>query len=575
MKPVSHDPKSSAARGPLVRAGPASVLLMVSVLASGCNIVQGYQDAGDSLFPEQSTHLASPGLRLVSGHYRELRVAAGAELYLLAREADDDSAGLFAMRYADPRPCEIPGVVRFTATGERSRNAPLFSYFHEDVRQGTLHFADATCKTYSLTFDDARLPVAETEHSLVVWAGRDLWLATPETGSQERLADGVDDVINRVFGKRYAVRSNGRLTLFDAAWKAQGTFGDEVSSVLRAGNSLLYVDSAGAHRLVASRTDSSVVQDELLLSDACSLGSQDGVWITMRSPCSGGQVLAFHEPTGKTFTLPFDADPRQLKLVPARNSRGLDPSSDPFWFLYLRSGDTDASQNTLFLRTPPGDEHALGAHSTLQQLRMLESDSETYGYALVDVTGETGRYVWWNEAGETRTLAENAMWRPPRLIVNFDGTLGDVAVTSGDRLLVVAERVPWQAFEYQDTTKNWTVLFHDMQGETGRLSVFPNGLDALLATPPDAPFVAPELSDVASKVIVLGTSSLNDVLSGVVYFTHFDLTTRTGRLEYRNLELRFTARVNDGVSDYVVAHDEVLYAIPYGEDAGIWLVSGK
>jgi hypothetical protein len=65
------------------------------------------------------------------------------------------------------------------------------------------------------------------------------------------------------------------------------------------------------------------------------------------------------------------------------------------------------------------------------------------------------------------------------------------------------------------------------------------------------------------------------VLSGVSYLTRFDPTTRTGRLEYRNLELRFTARVNNGVSDYLVAHDEILYTIPYGNDAGIWLVPGK
>jgi hypothetical protein len=114
-----------------------------------------------------------------------------------------------------------------------------------------------------------------------------------------------------------------------------------------------------------------------------------------------------------------------------------------------------------------------------------------------------------------------------------------------------------------------------MQTGIGRLSALPAGLDALEAVPPDAPFVAPELSEVASNVVVLGTSSLDEVLSGVIYVTHFDPTTRTGRLEYRNLELRFTAGVNDGVSDYLVSHDEVLYAIPYGDDAGIWLVPGK
>jgi hypothetical protein len=41
------------------------------------------------------------------------------------------------------------------------------------------------------------------------------------------------------------------------------------------------------------------------------------------------------------------------------------------------------------------------------------------------------------------------------------------------------------------------------------------------------------------------------------------------------LELRFTARVNEGVSDYIVSDDEVLYSIPYGDDAGIWLAPGK
>jgi len=40
-------------------------------------------------------------------------------------------------------------------------------------------------------------------------AGSDLWLATPETGSQELLADGVTDVVSRVFGKRVAVKANG------------------------------------------------------------------------------------------------------------------------------------------------------------------------------------------------------------------------------------------------------------------------------------------------------------------------------------------------------------------------------
>lgn len=576
MKRVTHERKSAKGHPwaePVTRALLAGAL---SAASAGCNIVQGYQDAGDSLFPEQSTHLASPGLRLVSGHYRELGLIAGTELYLVARAADDedDTAKLFVMPYVDPRPCEIADVRRLSVTREPSRSVPLLSYLSEDARRGTLRFADATCKTYPLSFDDARLPIAETKQSVVVWAGTELWLATPEAGERRRLAEGVAEVHRSVLGKRFAVEASGRLTLFDAAWTEQGTFGDDVSSVLRAGRSLFYTDTAGVHHIV-ERSGSGRLESELLVSDACSLATQDETWIALRSPCSGGKVMVIHERTGQTFTLPFDAEPSQLQLVPALGSRGRDPLNDPFWFFYLRSGEAESSQNELFVRAPAGDEHRLGARSTLRHLRLVESEGEAHGYALVDIAGDAGRYVWWNAAGETRVLAESALWQPDRLIVDSDGTVGDLAVASGDRLLVLAKGVPWQAFEYQDQTKQWTVLFHDMAEGIGRLSVLRDGLDGLQAVPPDEPFTAPELSSVASNVVFTGTSALNELLSGVIYLKNVDVTSRTARLEYRNLELRFTATVNEGVSDYLATDDEIIYSIPYGDDAGIWLVPGK
>jgi hypothetical protein len=541
---------------------------------TGCDIVQGYQDAGDTLFPEQSTHLAAPGVQLVSGNYRNLGLVAGSEIYLLARPADDETGTLVSMRYLKPEPCELSGVTRFTATQEPSRAAPLLSYFNEDVRRGTLRFADAACRTYSLTFEDARLPIAETPTSLVVWAGSDLLLATPEDGSSERLAEGVDQVVRNVFGKRFAVRSSGHLALFDADWKLEGSFGDEVGTILRVGESVLFEDATGVHRLSQSPSDASLV-DTLLVRDACSLGTQDGVWIGLRSPCVGGDVVLIHAPRQATYTLPFDAEPTQLLLTPALGSPGLDPLSDPFWFFYLRSGEDVGSEDSLFVRTPAGDEHVLGAHASLRHLRLVESESETHGYALVEIEGEAGRYVWWNAAGETKTLSESLLWQPERLIVDYDGVAGSVAIASGDRLEVLATGVPWQAFEYQDSSKQWTVLFHDMHEGIGKLSLLPSGIDQLEAAPYDAPLVMPQLTELAPNAVVFGTSALNELLSGVLYLSGYDLTTRTGRLDYRNLELRFTASVSDGVSDYFALDDQVLYAVPYGEAAGIWLVQGK
>jgi hypothetical protein len=554
----------------------ASLALFVFMGSPGCNIVQGFQQAGDTLFPEQATHLAAPGLQLASGGYSSLDVALGVDIHLLARGADDDSGKLYAMRYSDPQPCVIPSVGNYASTRGANRGVPVLSYFHEFVSQGSLHFADASCRLYDLEFENARLPIAETDTSEVVWAGTDLWLATPESGTQQQIGENVSDVIGNVFGNRHALRAGGRVQILDAAWQNPEFFGDQVGAVQRAGNTVFFADSAGVHRLVARGGQG--FEDQLLAADACGLGMQDSTWVTFRSPCSGGPVSAVHEPTGRVFTLSFDADPQNLKLVPARLSPGLDPTQDPFWFFGLRSGDSADSANTLIVRTPSGNEFALGANATLKQLRLLESEAETHGYAVVDVTGESGRYLWWDAQGQTKVLAEQALWRPSRLIVDFDGTfIGNLAVTSGDRLIVLANGVPAPAFEYVDSTQQWTVLFHDLElpAQNGGLSVFYGTLDALQDTPVDQPFVAPDLIPVAPSAGLFRSAALGQVLSGVIYLADFDVAKGTGRLEYRNLDLRFTGLVNYDVSDYIVAQDQVLYAIPHGDNAGIWLVSGK
>jgi len=574
-----------SSKGRLLAAAVLAAAVLAVASSAGCNIVQGFQDAGDSLFPQQSTYLNAPGLRLAAGRYRALDVALGAELYLLAREPDDASGKLFAMRYADPQPCVIPAVGRYWATAGAQRRFPLLSYFHDASKRGTLHFADAGCTLYDLELEDARLPIAETDSGVVVWAGTDLWLATPETGSQVRLVANVDALIGPVLGQSYGLLTGGHIELFAGDFTVQGVFGEQVSVVKSAGNTLFYMDAAGVHRLVVSQANAQGVADELLAADACSLGSQDGTWVMFRSPCSGGPVIAVHEPTGRKFTLPFEAKPEQLRIFPARGSPGADPSQDPFWFFGLRDGADADSQNTLVVRTPSGTELTLGAHATLKQLRLHESDSETHGYALVavvagsggDHNGDNGRYLWWNSDGQTKVLAERVLLQPSRLIVDFDGSLGKLAVASGDRLIVLTEGVPWPAFEYRDASKQWTVLFHDLSltKQSGTLSAFYGSLDALAATPIDQPFAAPALETIAPSVGVFRSASLDQLLSGVIYLADFDPVSGTGRLEYRSMELRFTGLVNYDVSDYLVFQDQVLYAIPRGDNAGIWLVSGK
>jgi hypothetical protein len=574
---------SAGASAPVRREAGSALLVLAAAIAGclpvGCNVVQGFQDAGDTLFPEQKTYLAAPGVQLIKGGYQNVDFAVGADIYLFARPTDDTRGGLASAPYGDPNPCVIPSVGRYWASSSLARRPPLLAYFNEDVSRGTLHFADAKCRTFELELADATLPVGETETSVVVWAGSDLWQVTPESGQQQKLAADITDVLRRPLKQGFVVRAGGGVALFKSDWTPQGEFGAQVVSVRVAGSTVFFSDSAGVHRLISGPQG---LEDQVLAADACGLGMQGPTWATFRAPCSAGAVFAVHEPSGNQFQLPFDADPQRLKLVPARGSRGLDPSQEPFWFFGMRDGDSDASQGTLVVKPPRGDEFTLGAHASFQQLSVLESPDETHGYALVDVASDgSGRYLWWDSHGQTKQLAEHVLSQPNRLVVDFDGSLGKLAVTSGDRLLVLTEGVPWPAFEYSDSTRQWTVLFHDLvlpghaRGQTGQLSAFYGTLDALQATPLTAPFNAPDLQVIAPSAGVFRVAALGRVLSGVIYLADFDEQNGTGRLDYRNLDLRFTAHVNDGVSDYVVIGDQVLYAIPRGEDAGIWLVSGK
>ena len=58
------------------------------VCTSACDIVQGFENAGDALFPPQKTYLETPGFRLAEGGFHRLNVGVGDELYLLARDSD-------------------------------------------------------------------------------------------------------------------------------------------------------------------------------------------------------------------------------------------------------------------------------------------------------------------------------------------------------------------------------------------------------------------------------------------------------------------------------------------------------
>src|SRR5262249_27267434 len=88
-------------------ANAARALSLSGVVLGGCDIVQGFQNASEAVFPIEKTYLDPPGYRIASGGFRALEFAGGTDLYLVARSSDPADASLYAMLYGDPLLCTI------------------------------------------------------------------------------------------------------------------------------------------------------------------------------------------------------------------------------------------------------------------------------------------------------------------------------------------------------------------------------------------------------------------------------------------------------------------------------------
>lgn len=540
----------------------ATALVAGAAASGGCDLVQGFQDAGDALFPEERTHLNAPGLRLVEGNYRDIRFASGTDLYLLARSPDDPDRRLHGMLFSSPRPCSIPRVAGYMTSHLGEITAPGIAYFEEDVWVGSLRFADARCTVYPHVLDDSR-PIDGTPEGFVVWSGRSLRIFNPVTGHERSLSTEADGIVIRAFAGHHLVYAGGSLEVFAPDWRPLGDFGQNVIRVERAGGSLFYEDDTGIRRLSTQRAG---ITDSLLAGDGCELASRRDPWVHYFAPCAERKLVVFYEPLSKPAALEIDAHPRHVALRPAFGSQGTDPSTQPFWLFYLRDPSPETDLGTLIARGPDGTEHELGRQAALELLDLVETPESVYGHALVDVTGNTGTYRYWTPEGERVDLATGTLREGDRVIVDFDGAVGKLAAVSKDQLSIVAENVPSRGYVYHDRKDRWTAIYHGFDGAHGTLSILDGPLDATRR---------PELRTIAPDVGYYRTAFLDFVLPGIIYLAELDPERNVGLLEYRNLELGFTAQIASGVADFIVTADDVLYSVPYGDAAGIWLLQAK
>jgi len=561
-------------------------LLFAAVALFGCDIVQGFEHAGDALFPPVETYLDVPGYQMTAGHYRYLDMVTTSEPYVLARSATDGDDTLYSMHYDLPVPCTIPDVGRYWTDGGPDTKRTFIAFF-DGSGSGPLRFSDLDCTPLDFTLDNANLPIAYSPTGLVIQVGTDLFDVNPGTAETRLLASNVQGID----AQRRIVLGGGVLSVFDANWSLVGSAGDGVVNFGSAFGATFFADTDGVSRMTITATGDTVsVDTSLLATDACDLAILPGTphvnLIAYHSPCSEQKLVVWDADTHEASPLDLDADLHNLKLYVSVHDSRPSFASDPYYALYLSDVDGQSATGTLNLRLTDGSVLPLGAGAALERSDLGSSTTSgdlDGGHALLDAASGTGSFVGFDLMGNVSDIVDNVVRRPAetawtRLVVpDADGLYDLVEVVNGAPV-TVAHDVPAQRYAYLNRFKD-----NPLNGRLAWFSNLDGNFGTLSLAAPDPK--SGELDDqghealytattVAENVYVGGHNFMLD-LPGFVYYSTWDDGTGTGSLEYANTELGFSATVSEGVSDYLQPGSGLLYAVPFGASAGIWLARGK
>jgi hypothetical protein len=203
---------------------------------------------------------------------------------------------------------------------------------------------------------------------------------------------------------------------------------------------------------------------------------------------------------------------------------------------------------------------------------VLPSPEETLGYALVDVANNLGRYVRWHLDGSTDELATRVVRGMGDLLVNYDHGVGDFVLPAKDQ----SSRRPRRrsrTFQIPRSEEPMDGPASRLRRQIGIALHHESLLDFNEAA--RGPVPAPAFQHLAQHVAADWRTDFISSVPGIAYLTEYDRSTTIGRLDYRNLQLGFTATVSEGVSMYLSTSDGLIYSVPFGQSAGIWAVRAR
>jgi hypothetical protein len=561
-------------------------LLASAALLSACDIVQGFEHAGDALFPPVETYLDVPGYLMTGGHYRSIDMVTSSEPFIIARSATAGDNTLYTMHFNSPAPCGIPNAVSYWTGAGASAKRTYVAYF-DASGSGILHFSDLDCTPFPFTLEHANLPIGFSPNGLVIQVGADLFDVNPAAGTTALLASSIV----ALDAQRHLVRTNDGIGVFDSDWALVRFVGDGVVAWSSAFGATYYEDKGGIERLAISDANGTrTVSTSTIDDNGCDLAILPATphlaLIGYHSPCAEKKPVVWDTDSHQASPLPFDVDLTHVEFFGPSPDSHPNLATDPVYAFYLSDLDASGGTGTLHLRLLDGSDLELGSSAAFERAELTTdptSGAYTSGFALLDVNGETGRFVYFDFDGNESDVATNVIRRPAesawtRLVVALDDTLADLVEVVDGQAVTVAHDVPRSRYAYVNhfdgnPLEGRLAWFHDLQGDYGTLSLAaPDPTSGVLDDQGHEPLYS--ATPVAHGVYNGGHGFMAD-LPGFVEFSSYDVTSGTGQLEYTNVELGFTATVSDGVSDYLQPGSGLLYTVPLGGAAGIWLARGK
>lgn len=555
-------------------------------LLTSCDI-DGLVDVGDTLLDPKAALLDRPGRKLVSGVFGSLTVDGSLENggSVLAIRRDTEEPTLAIVPFLEGEACELSPVVAFERLSSRVDVAlpGLVSILRDrnESSRGTLSFIDFNCQDAMPGLLDAQIPRAlfptrSPVGALTITGEGELLLA--QVADRNLVSIATDISIATVTQDYLWALQNGRLVAFDEQLAQVATIGDRVRSYVPTGGRsipMVYEDATGLHVWTAKNGSQSVAPD------GCGPELIGTAAVAFHDPCASRQLSVLVAAEG------LSADPGDVELVKLEGQPGailtqlvvrFGQGQEPTEILAVHSSELESAQGSLVAYQVP-EKPDLGEGTLELEARTLHDNATLRnGQIYTDFAAGVGRLqeLQRDDDGKIKGLVEvarNVAQLPGGdaesergVLVDFDGVTGRlVRITREDdgsfSQELLAKRVPIQDHQIDDDQELIAFLAnYDAETSTGELVLADDD----------------NLYPVAEGVL-LNTVRFLDEPFGLIYLKPANVPGEA-ELHVWLIDAGLDLLVHEGASEYRSIpwpSPGVLYAVPRGEDQGLWFAKAR